>query len=488
MGLASAVTAAFAVVALCTAIFNFWLFLKRRQERAHLWLAIAAMGIVILSAGSALIYESNDLARSIEIQVAQLNAAVLLIVGFQRFSRHFLKVTFRRLELATYAYTAGLVVAFNLSPELMLRPVAELREISLFGQSYVQAPLTPLAMVLLAGLLVALGSLLPIYGREIHRIDVNGRAVFGALCLWLLCGVNDVAVSGGLYPGTYLIGFGYCVFVIFFTAILVGRFVASMEKVEAAAGTLQQLVDARTEELRQKDLALAHGERMATLGTLAAGVAHEINNPIAFISSNLNQLAEAWKEGEAEPVEDLLTETREGVDRIRGIVQELLTLARRGDGVSEPLDLRQVVRSVLPILRHEARNRARIEPLLGDVPPVSGDARLLGQVVLNLALNGLHAMPEGDPHAHRLTIKTAFEDGSAWLIVRDTGTGIPEDVLPHIFDAFFTTKDQGQGTGLGLAVTNQIVSRHRGRLDVETGPDGTAVTVELPPCEPETDA
>ncbi|MDJ0790197.1 MAG: ATP-binding protein [Myxococcota bacterium] len=324
-------------------------------------------------------------------------------------------------------------------------------------------------------------ALVGVFARHAHMGSGERRVVVGALGLWFLSSCHDAAVVAGWVSGPFLIVFGYLGFSLAFTAVLLRRFARALEHVEENADVLHRLVEEQTAELRRRELALAHGERMATLGTLAAGVAHEINNPIAFVSSNLNHLAEAWKQGDDEPVEDILAETREGVDRIRGIVVELLSLARRGDGRNERVDLNQVVQSVLPLLRHQALDRARLETQLTDLPPVLGDPGLLGQVVLNLALNSLHAMESGSPRSNCLTLSTAFEDGSVWLMVRDTGAGIPDEVLPHIFDPFFTTKEQGKGTGLGLAVTHQIVTRHRGRLDVETGETGTTITVELPP-------
>ena len=133
---------------------------------------------------------------------------------------------------------------------------------------------------------------------------------------------------------------------------------------------------------------------------------------------------------------------------------------------------------VLPVVRKFARHRAALVTDLRGVPRLRGDARLLGQVVLNLVMNGLQAIPEGSAERNRVCVSTSFADGSAWLEVSDTGNGIPAEHRARIFDPFFTSKPDG--TGLGLAVTQQIVLRHHGRIHVETDDRGTRMRVEFP--------
>jgi signal transduction histidine kinase len=253
-----------------------------------------------------------------------------------------------------------------------------------------------------------------------------------------------------------------------------------MAETEARALLLERLVDQRAQTLREKELQLAHGERLAAAGTLAAGLAHEINNPIAFVLANLNHLQSLRKEADADAeIEEVLLETQEGVARLRAIVDELLRLARSGERVSEPVSLAHVVESVLPIVRHEAQDRVSIETELGPAPLVRGDPGWLGQVVLNLIQNAIHELRAGE-RGGCVRVRVAAAAAGAELVVEDDGPGIPEHVLPHIFEPFFTTKAAGVGTGLGLAVTREIVSRHGGRIEVETDTAGTRFRVTLP--------
>jgi signal transduction histidine kinase len=222
---------------------------------------------------------------------------------------------------------------------------------------------------------------------------------------------------------------------------------------------------------------------MATIGTLAAGVAHEINTPIAFVGSNLGRLRELRGTGAGDvrngDAHEILADCREGVDRISAIVSDLLDLARRDETVVKSVELDYIIESALPMVRAEARDRAELVSQLGEVPRVIGDERQLGQIVINLVMNALQSIAPGRPGENRVTVTTRRVGDRVELRVCDTGPGIPDDVRPHIFDPFFTTK-ASEGTGLGLAVTQQLVGRHRGQITIESSENGTTAIVSLP--------
>ncbi len=484
MGPAALVTASFALLACSLAVFNLWIFSQRPRERAHLWLAVAAAGVMWLATGSSRLYGAATLAEAQEAQLVSLMSALPIVIGFARFSAAFLQTRPGPLLCAAPAFTLAVVLLPTLEPSLFFSGETVAARAAPLGQAYVFAALSPLADVLLLLFLPIFVELILSYAK--NRASVPGaRPLTGALVLWSLCTANDIGIYLGLLNGIHLMAFGFCTFACLFTALLIRRFVEVSVRVEASAEALQAEVDERTRRLRQRDLELAHGARMATVGTLAAGLAHEINDPIAFVSSNLNHLARTWRASEAGAFDEVLAETREGVERVRRVVSELLRLARRAEAPEGPVDLRRVVEAILPIVRPESRWRARLRTQLDPVPAVLGEERLLGQVVLNLVVNALRAIPEGRPEQHQVQIETRFQEGAVTLRVHDDGPGIAPEALPRLFDPFAPPRAESGGAELGLAVTHQLVTRHRGRIDVESSSQGTTFSVHFPPAEAE---
>jgi signal transduction histidine kinase len=480
MGIAAFLGLVTPIVALYTGLFHASIWWRRRSQREHMWFALMAFGVTGFAAFAPEMWVPQSVAEGRVLQSIQLSFAGLLLLGFARFTVFYLSLH-RPLALRL---TTGFAIVFGLggfAGQIYFADAEVVRRFPFMGLDYIEAQMSPLGAIASGGLVGLFLYWVAPYARSRHRNDPAVRPLLAPSFLWLSFGINDFLVSLGLYDAPYLLVYGYVALVVGISVVLVRRFVDTMDEVERLAGNLHGLVEARTAELRQKDLQLAQGEKMAAIGTLAAGIAHEINNPMAFVTSNLNRLEELWtKPDDAEDVEAILAECREGTARVRAIVSNLLQVARRGEGRSERVDLCSVVRTVLPIVQHEARYRAELRAELAPVPTVTGDAGLLGQVVLNLVLNALQAIGEGAPSRNRVVISTRDAGGSVQLRVEDTGCGIPADVLPKIFDPFFTTKESGKGTGLGLAISYQIVSQHGGRIDVESTRTGSRFTVELP--------
>jgi PAS domain S-box-containing protein len=236
-------------------------------------------------------------------------------------------------------------------------------------------------------------------------------------------------------------------------------------------------------EKKQLESHLVLADRMASVGTLAAGVAHEINNPLAFILSNLEFALSEVPEAAADPeLRRALQDAKDGAVRVREIVRSLRTFSRPGDDERTVLDPRRVLESALALAANEIRHRGELAVDRGDVPPVLASEHRLGQVFLNLLINAAQALPEGRARENRVRAATSTApDGRAVIEVSDTGVGIPPDVLPRIFDPFFTTKPVGVGTGLGLSVCHGIVTQLGGYLSVESVPGkGTTFRVVLP--------
>jgi len=247
-------------------------------------------------------------------------------------------------------------------------------------------------------------------------------------------------------------------------------------------------------EQRRLQARLMQAERMVALGTLSAGVAHEINNPLTYLSLHLEASVAAVEklrslvDGEVRELVDHLAASlaiaEDGAMRVRDIVRDLGVFARISDDERTWVDIRAVVKRAVTMTAHEVRQRATIDVELGELPLVRGSDGRLTQVFVNLLLNASHAIGAGDSEVHRITIRGATDGDKLRISVQDTGHGIPPTLLPRIFEPFFTTKPVGEGSGLGLAIVHGIVTGLGGAIDVTSSPgDGTTFVVTLPTRE-----
>jgi len=229
--------------------------------------------------------------------------------------------------------------------------------------------------------------------------------------------------------------------------------------------------------LRSTQNQLLQSEKMASLGKLAAGVAHEINSPLTGILTYSSLLHEAKQDGDRdkEDLEVIVNET----NRCKMIVKGLLDFARQTEPQKVLSDINEVTQKSINLISHQAsiqnvKIERKIQP---DLPQIMIDVGQIQQVFINILLNAIEAMPQGGI----LTVSSEIEDQMVIVGFTDTGIGIPEENLPKIFDPFFTTKKQGKGTGLGLSVSYGIIERHRGKLEVKSQVGkGTTFTVKLP--------
>ena len=258
--------------------------------------------------------------------------------------------------------------------------------------------------------------------------------------------------------------------------------------------TLNAEMLAVNRELKATQAQLLQSEKMASIGQLAAGVAHEINNPIGYVYANFNTLAgyvtellAAAKGSASRPLDleylsedlpDLLRETREGLDRVTKIVRDLKDFSRVDNGDCwESADLVAGLESTLNIVQNEVKYKATIERQLVALPEVCCRPSEINQVFMNLLVNAAQAIPGRGV----IRLASGFDDEAVWLEVSDTGKGMTPDVRKRIFEPFYTTKPVGQGTGLGLSLSYSIVQKHHGSIDVQSEPDrGTTFRITLP--------
>jgi signal transduction histidine kinase len=226
---------------------------------------------------------------------------------------------------------------------------------------------------------------------------------------------------------------------------------------------MDELEAAREREEAQRGQ-LAHAEKMVAVGTLAAGVAHEVNNPLAGIMACLENLRA--NPDDSEMRNRYLGLIADGLDRIERTITTLLDFSRRREVKLEPTSLNHSLRHVVELVGYQLR-RTGVEVVLdldADQAMVRADHFQMEQLFLNLVLNAIGAMPEGGT----LTLKTRVRRGEVVVDVQDTGTGIPEEIRDRVFDPFFTTREVGEGTGLGLAVSHSIVAAHGGTIELNS--------------------
>ncbi|MBC8085881.1 MAG: PAS domain S-box protein [Phycisphaerae bacterium] len=235
-------------------------------------------------------------------------------------------------------------------------------------------------------------------------------------------------------------------------------------------------------------------DRMASVGTLAAGVAHEINNPLAAIIANLEYAAEGVTQLQSvdtpdqngewirERIAEPLADAHEAAERVRFIVRDLMIFSRSPAGESSTtVDVNAALESSLRMGWNEIRHRAVLSKKLGDVPLVAGNEARLGQVFLNLIVNAAQSLPSGHLQQNEIHVSTYQEGAMVVIEIADTGAGIPPESIERIFDAFYTTKDVGTGTGLGLAICQRIITDMHGTLTVSsTVGAGSVFRVSVP--------
>ncbi|MCQ1550111.1 MAG: ATP-binding protein [Candidatus Accumulibacter phosphatis] len=341
---------------------------------------------------------------------------------------------------------------------------------------------------------------------------------------------RSALIDGAFEGEDYFPHFGECGRWLFFTAAPLrtrqGRVIGAIETLQDVSDRreaeealrrhqqqLEELVGQRTTQLQQANEQLLQSEKLASIGQLAAGVAHEINNPIGYVHSNIGSLEGyiedlfdmigMYEKAESsstfpdfalalrqkreaidleflkEDIPMLMRESREGIDRVRKIVQDLKDFSHVDSSNEwQWANLHAGIESTLNVVRNEVKYKADVVQEFGDIPEIECLPSQLNQVFVNLLVNAAHAMGE---QRGQITIRTGNGSDSVWLEFADTGSGIPEEIQARIFDPFFTTKPVGKGTGLGLSLSYGIIQRHNGTISVRsrTG-EGTVFRIVLP--------
>jgi signal transduction histidine kinase len=263
---------------------------------------------------------------------------------------------------------------------------------------------------------------------------------------------------------------------------LVAAFNAMFSELKAYQGDLEGKVKTATRTIRQQQQNLVIAQRLAATGTLSAGLAHEVNNPLSAMLNAARRLKK--KEGLDERARDYIELIEEGLTRIENLMKQILDFSRRRDMKPERFNAEAPLRRAIHFVRHhiEKKHIRLEEDIRNELPEVYGNEEEIGQVLLNLLINATDASPEEG--AVRVTI-AANENGGVAYSVEDSGEGVPLELRERIFDPFFTTKEPGKGTGLGLAIAHTIIDNHGGTIRVEQGTTlkGARFVVELPKAD-----
>lgn len=272
-----------------------------------------------------------------------------------------------------------------------------------------------------------------------------------------------------------------------------------------------QALEEANAQLKQSQSTILQQEKMASVGQLAAGVAHEINNPMGFITSNLSslqkytgkltdylgQVGDLVGDHEAlqteikalkkkakldfllEDIEDLLAESMEGAERVKEIVQGLKSFSRVDQAEEKPEDLNACLETTIRMVWNEIKYRASLDKDYADLPLVKCNAQQLNQVFVNLLVNAAQAIKEGGEG--KIQVRTRAQNDAVFIDVQDNGCGIPKENQSRIFEPFFSTKEVGKGTGLGMSIAYDIVKSHGGEISLDSTPgEGTTFTVAIP--------
>ncbi len=389
-----------------------------------------------------------------------------------------------RWELSVLSLATALAIS-SLLPGVILTDVHQHHTVAWLGVTYNDTVPTTLGAIAYAGYCATLLFPLVSYLRSARRAVPGAAAHATGLGVLLLTAVNDAAVGAGLLRGPYLLEFGFTAAIGFAGGAALRRFVDQARQFDVISRDLEAQVQRRTRELADAQLALLRAEKLAALGRVAAGVAHEINNPASVVLANLDYLRMHLEDHQGQPpadIQECLGESAQAVRRIARIVRQLVDAGRAGrESIVErhSFPVRETLEAAVASARLEVPPHVAVQVAGPEDLYAMGDASLLEQVAVNLVINAAHAVA-AKPGSKAIGVSARRDHEKVIVEVSDDGPGIPAEIREHVFEPFYTTKRIGKGTGLGLAVSLGLMRAQAGNLVVaSTGPDGTCMRATL---------
>lgn len=387
--------------------------------------------------------------------------------SWRRLPRWVRHVAAGNVALAAIVSLSGQAVLWGRSSEV---------RIDWLGVSFSNAPLSAAGGITVAVMLSALGVCLVEQVRQARRGVPGARWIVAGFVFFAICGVEEALVAAGVVPFIFLAEVGFLGLVVPVTAQQLRRFIEDAHRLADLSSRLSAEVRTATHERDAAREALAAQERFAALGRIAGGVGHEINNPLQYLSLNLEDLRDRHLANAPPAATEAIQHAFEASDRIRRIVDGLRAYAPSTAPRLEVVDPRDVVLSSLRVAGPRLRHLPAVRPRFDPVPRVLADEGKLVQALVNALVNASIAVGKAQPSAAEIDVRTyTAPAGDAVIEVRDNGPGFPRDLLPRLGEPFVSTRVTTGGTGLGLFVIRGIVDAHGGVLELENARGGGAI-------------
>ena len=468
----------FGMVGLYIGLENLLAYFARRV-RFHLWVGLMGLCAAPYCVASFAMYSAADTAAGSQWQRWQLVFAGFLADWLALLGLDYLG-KLKRIHLIVIGALTALLDLSLAIPGFGVTGKPAVKVIGWLGVTYNEMELGLLPQLFFGLAVVSMSWVVVAVIRRARRGSWGDYVFATAFLLWLLGAANDTGVAAGLYRGVYVVEYTFVLMAALFAGLLFGQMHRLSREAEEQSRRLA--VEAMVKDRR---LAAAQGElmesaKLAAVGRLAAGVAHEVNNPLTYVLTNLQELSEELPpEGE---LRTLAEEALHGAGRIRKLVLQLSAFAHPSDA-ARSASVRAAVETAAKLASVEIKDRATLELDIAELPNVAMEEARLAQVLLNLLVNAAQAIPAGRRAENRIRVRASVDerDDTVLISVEDTGSGIPTEALPNLFEPFFTTKPVGAGTGLGLAISKELVSKAGGTMRAENvAPHGAHFTIELP--------
>jgi signal transduction histidine kinase len=488
MTLPAALSIAAATLGVIVAGLCWWL------SRAPGWQEMKRFALVSLTAGLYCLAESVTTIRVSEATAIAASQFGMVVAAFHGPSWVLYIAAQQRRPARLWekglVVVATLVAILAAIPGVIVSGEILFHEVAWLGVTYADAQATPLGATVYGLYCTTLLIPLVVYVREARRGEPTARAHAVGVAFLIVAAVNDALVGAAVYDGPYALAVGFPLAVAATGGSMLRRFLEQAQKLEVLSRDLETMVAQRSDQLARTQDALVRSEKLASLGRLAAGAAHEINNPCSVVSTNLAYLRLALTQQGALPddAERCLDESIDAADRIARIIRHLVDAGRTGGSARIDMHrfpVRDAVEKALASAKISLKGFACLDVEGEPAVQAQGDPALLQQIMVNLVINAAHAV-EAREVPGRVTVRIGHQNGHVLIDVEDEGVGIDPPDLARVFEPFFTTKRPGHGMGLGLAVSLGLARAQGGDISVlTTSPRGTTMRVTL--CDGESD-